>query len=551
MKPTIITDADFAKIGASNQGVTSTSNGRQQYQDTQGNIYYRNETGVGTPQYSTSYEKVAAAPSSTVPIVTSAQSRSNYTTNVGTLQNAKSNMQTVQAGQTASGIAASLGITPEKFLELNPNFAAKGGKNDYAGMTGDIQPGQTYKIAPDGTPTKIDTSGTTNPDGTPKVNADGSSVNPDGSTNPTGTTGVTDPATGRTYAGIDPVLAKAYTDAQVNIDQQVTDAKATLDRAKETLANDPAAQGAIDSIKAKYDILIKQMQDKNAILLGSQKTNSIRSGSLQYANEMNSNFMSQEMDKATQRIADIITQETQMVLKAQQAYKEGDVKALDEATKAYDDVNKEKLDSITKLLDETDKAVKTQQADAKQQAATAKQQITDDIRVSTNIANTMADKIAESGVTDEKQIEDYIQAMASQSGISNLDVLRSAVSKAQAAKKKSDLAIDNTQSIIDKRNKPTTAGAKKATGGGKDGAYTYSGNDVSDATSLLNQGGTINSIYYAPRGDDTYVDPAAYLAVYNQWIKKGGTPAGFLKQFPVKNVNPDSRDKLPAGLTAK
>ena len=545
-----ISDADFAKIGATENGVTSTSGGRQQYSDNQGNTYYRNETGVGTPQYATSYEKVAAPTSSPVTIVTSGQSRTNYANNVNTLQTAQNNMKTVQAGQTASGIAASLGITPEAFLKLNPDFAAKGGSKDYKGLTGDIKVGQTYKVSADGTPVEVKTGdATTNADGSPKTNADGTSTNPDGTKNPAGTTSITTPD-GKTYAGIDPTLAAQYKTSLTNLDTQIATAKQTMDDAKATLADDPAAQNAIDQIKAKYDVLIKAMQDKNAILLGSQKTNAARSGSLQYANEMNDNFMSNEMDRANQRVADLITTETQLTLKATQAYKTGDLKAFNDATTAYDKANKDKMDAITKLLDETDKAVKTQQAQAKIDAASVKQQTSDDIRVSTSLATGIADAIKNSGITDPKQIDAYIEEMGTKSGISNLDILKSAVTKAQQASEKADLAATNTQSIINKRNTTKTSGTK-ATGGGKDGAYTYTGDDVSTYTDLLNKGGTINGTTYAARGSDTYVDPSAYVAVYQDWVKNGGTPAGFLKKFPLKNVNPDGRDSLPAGLTAK
>lgn len=544
MQPQTLTNEDFGKLsGLVGRGVTSTSGGRQEYGDSAGNTYYRNETNIGTPQYSTNYEKVGAAASSPVTIMTSGQSRTNYANNVNTLQTAQNNLRTVQAGDTASGIAASLGMTPEQFLKLNPDFAAKGGAKDYKGMTGDIKPGQTYKIGPDGSPTEVKTEQT-------KVNADGSTTNPDGSTNPPGTDSVTD-HNGKVYAGIDPTLKKQYEDTIKNLDEGITAAKDTLDQAKATLANDPAAIAAVEAIKLKYDMLIKNMKDKNAILLGGQKKNSARSGSLQYANEMDSNFMSSEMDKATQRVADLVTQETQMILKAEQAYKTGNLKALDAATKAYDEANKSKLDAIDKLLSATDKAVKTQQAEIKMQQAASKQQMSDDIRLSTSLATGIAQEIMDAGISDPEQIDVYLQEMADRSGIDNIDILRSAVTKAQQAGEKSALSMANTKSIMAKRKTTGTGGTTKATGGGTDGGFKYSGDDVSTYTGLLNQGGSVDGSKYAGRGDDTYVDPAAYIAVYKDWIKQGGTPAGFLKKFPITNVNPESHDMLPEGLTAK
>jgi hypothetical protein len=59
---------------------------------------------------------------------------------------------TFKAGDTASGVAKSLGISTADFLKYNPNLAAKGHPNDYQGLTGLIQPGQAYNYA---APSKI------------------------------------------------------------------------------------------------------------------------------------------------------------------------------------------------------------------------------------------------------------------------------------------------------------------------------------------------------------------------------------------------------------
>lgn len=79
-------------------------------------------------------------------------------------------MPQVQQNETATEIVQKLGITPQDFLKLNPDFAAKGGKNDYLGLTGDLKVGQNYNlpgaapvpVAPAGpvvpTPLTIDTS---------------------------------------------------------------------------------------------------------------------------------------------------------------------------------------------------------------------------------------------------------------------------------------------------------------------------------------------------------------------------------------------------------
>lgn len=53
-------------------------------------------------------------------------------------------MPIVQSGQTAIGIAKSLGMTPQQFLSINPSFKGTGGPRDYMGLSGDIRAGQEY-----------------------------------------------------------------------------------------------------------------------------------------------------------------------------------------------------------------------------------------------------------------------------------------------------------------------------------------------------------------------------------------------------------------------
>ncbi len=55
-------------------------------------------------------------------------------------------MPKVLYGETASGILKASGLSPQEFLKLNPNFAAKGGKRDYLGLSGDIQAGWEYNL---------------------------------------------------------------------------------------------------------------------------------------------------------------------------------------------------------------------------------------------------------------------------------------------------------------------------------------------------------------------------------------------------------------------
>lgn len=487
-------------------------------------------------------------------IATSNQSRTNYNNNVSTIQGANNNLKTVQAGQTASGIAASLGQTPEQFLKNNPNFAATGGKNDYKGLSGNIQIGQTYKVGPDGssnpvpeTPPKV----TTNADGTTSTkNADGTMIN----TNPDGTQTTTNPD--GTKSTIDPALKKQFDDNMASLEQSSNDAKATMDSALATLNNDPAAAAAADNIKKQFDVLIQQMKDKNAILLGSYKTSAARNGGYEYASKMTDTFIAGEVNKGTQRVADLVQKENDAIMKSNMAYKSGDVKALDAATKDYQKTLEDKQKAILDLNKAINDAVKLGQADVKNALAEKNQTISNDVKISTALGKSIADQIATSGIKDPAQIDEYIKSMAEKNGISNPDILKSAFIKEQQATTSLDLKNKNTQSIINNRGKTTPTGDTSipgGKGGGTDGGYKYSGDDITTYTTFLNQGGTTpEGNAYAGRGDDGFVDPGTYIYAYKDWIKNNGSVAGFLKKFPVaKNVNPESVDSLPAALTNK
>lgn len=352
-----------------------------------------------------------------------------------------------------------------------------------------------------------------------------------------------------TRDAIDPSLRGIYDSSMGGLDQGIANAKSTLDSARSTLQNDPAATNAVNMIEAKYDQQIQLMKDKNTILLGSAATNAARNGSLQYANEMETNFMSDEQGRAAQRVDDLITTEAQMVLKTQQSYQAGDVKAFDAASKALDAATKAKSDAINKLLDETDKVVKEKQAQAKITAAAAKQKMTDSMNISKRIAPAVVSELA--GMKNKEDKDNLIQQVAAQYGI-DPGVLQGDVAGAQQTSDKTKASLDNIASEINKRNSTPTKNASTK-GNGTDGAYKYTADDVATYASLMNKGGkSPNGVTYAPRGSDGFVDPGAYTAAFNDWISNGGTSTGFAKKFPVKgNVNPDSYGSIPAALKPK
>lgn len=452
---------------------------------------------------------------------------SNNGSKPNTQQNTPSNVSTSNTGTDTS----SSSNTP-----VNP-FAPNASGSAVTGSTANTDGSQTVNYA-DGT--KADFIHDAQGNLTPK----------DGSGSPTAnvTTG--------NMSLVDPSLRAAYDKNNADLTQQANDAKSAVAQAVATMQNDPAALAAASNIQRQFDVLIRQMQEKNNMILGGYKVGQARSGMLQYANEMSSNFMSMEMDKATQRIADLHSKELDAINRSNEAYKNKDVAALKAATASYNNILKEKQKNLTDLNKLVNDAVKNNQAQAKADAAASKQQITDDIRVSASLGKSIADEIRKSGVTDETQINDYITAVAEQNGISNPEILRSAYVKEDQNASKLDLSAKNTNSIITRRdNTPIKGSGGKGTTykGGKDGAYIYTANDVSAYANLFNKGGKDSQgTVFAPRGADGFVDPGAYTAAYNDWKGNGGTPKGFMKQFPVvTNVNPASYSKLPAALQPK
>lgn len=196
----------------------------------------------------------------------------------------------------------------------------------------------------------------------------------------------------------------------------------------------------------------------------------------------------------------------------------------------------------------------------KQVEAQEKQALTD---FQNNLSNTVGTKAVSNAkamagtlydeMNDPKQPlspEDqvaFINEVSKQTGIS-AGILLNEVGLYKQSQTKSTLANENAQATLDNKLNPKSGGSK----GGTDGSYKYTTEDVSTYANLLNQGGKgPNGTTYNARGTDTYVDPEAYIAVYKDWVSNGGTPKGFLKQFPVTNVNPESYSKLPAGLQPK
>lgn len=506
-------------------------------------------------------------------IVTSTQSRSNYAANVNAVNAKTQSMQGNPADPSIVDFMSQNGMPSD--YSSRAKLAAANGITGYAGTAeqntqlltalrgAGKTPDSSTAIAPATGDTSTTAAGTTGAGaatgtagaggGTTTATGAGTGgttqANPDGST--------TDPTTGAGAA--DPATKSAFDSAMSSVNDEVGQAQTNLDAVSKTLTNDPAAQTAVTMIAAKYNQQAQLIAARNHMMLG--KASSFNGNGMQFAPEMRSNFMTYEQNQANEKMENVMTAETQATMKATQAIHNGDVKALDSATKLMQKASEDKVKQINALLKATNDHVKALQTQAKadQQRQTA--QLSTDIRTSSGMAQTVADAIKKSGVTDPATIDSYIKGIAGNSGISNPDILKSAVLKAQQSQGKTDLSAKNTADAMANRDQRTriaaqkkAAGTKAAStkGSGTDGAYKYTADDIASYSNLMNKGGSApDGTKFGARGDDKYVDPNAYKAALSDWVKNGGSPQGFVKKFPVTNVNPASYGDLPQAIQPK
>ncbi len=438
------------------------------------------------------------APQSSV-INTSTQSKTNYNTNVSTMNKANASI----APNGAGGVLAPSNKSGVKSNTYNAD-------------------GSTDVVYNDGTKVTFPAGSAGAPSGASSGNATTGNENAGGGANGNENAG----ATTTDASGLDPTIRQGLQDNITTATNAATAAKTTLDDAAATMADDPAARAAVERIKGQYDVLIKAMTDKNAMIMGRNYVTLARYGGL---GVMSNNFISDQMDRGIQRIGDLVQKEQDAILKSNQAYKNGDVKAFNAATTAYNQAIKEKGTAIMNLSKAVNDQVKTVQAQAKIDAKAANDEITNNVKLATNLAKTMAKAIADSGVTDEKKIDAYIKAMADTNGITDPNILKNALVKAQQDSTSLDLKNENTRSIIKKRN---------AGGGGSNPKFV-----ISDAIKKVTPQFEARIAENKKNGSkDSYVAPEDWIAARASWNKAGGTDASFNTTFK-KYLNPKSYDK--------
>lgn len=521
--------------------------------------------GPNAAQAAAANAALAKAPSSPL-LVTSAASRTTTAGNVASLNTAATNAAAGNAAAVtpAAGTPGSSTNGGPNAQKNTPTGTSVAPSSSTSSSTTTAPAGTTQVTLPSGAIGFYNQSNNTMTDSTGNPltynNATGAWIDPStgvppvaatpaasDSTDGTDSSGVNETDIASAVSGLPPSLQAFYGSNLTQLAQQQQNAKNVLAQAQATLANDPAASAAVAAISAKYDVLIQAMNLKNKQVLGKASTSVGAFGGL---GVMSTSFMSDEMDAASGRISNLVSEQQNAILAAQAAYSKEDLAAFNSAMDNYNKTITAMNTALSDLNTATDKAVTATQNQQKIDAAASKAAVTNDVTLSTNLGTAIAKNLSDAGVTDPTQVASYIQQMAQQYGITDPAILQSAVVKAQQDAQKASDTSANTLSEIQKRNQPKVV-SPKSTGGGTDGAYTYTGDDIATYTNFLNKGGTADGQSYAARGTDSYVDPGAYIYAYEDWIGNGGTPAGFIKKFPITNVNPASYGELPAGLQPK
>ena len=444
---TSVTPAPTAPVDTTTQYLSNPTR-----TDANGNAY---NTTYLNPNY-----KASTEPTSSVGIVTSNQSQNNYNSNVSTMNTANNGIKNSLGTKNADGTTT---LPSGQILDANGSLISGGNNGGNNGKT----PAQIAQETGQNIP-QYDANGNYIPStGT----GSGSGAGTGGSGSGTG-----DSSTGSSYtvsdnrgniytipAGVDPGLVSGMI---ANINAATGDIS-TYQQQMASLANydvntDPVAVAAAKSITDSFNVLIKQMQDKNTMLMGSISTNSARSGMLQYGNEMDSMYKNAEFDKGVQRIADLQQKELDAVNKSNQAYKDGNVKALAAATTDYNNAQKEGRQALLDLQTSINNQIKDNQAQAKIDAADAKTQNTQDITNSKAIAQATLDSIKSSGITDPTQLDAAIKEIADANGISNPEILKGQIATLDPQYGTAALKNANTQSTITARTKASALAATKA-----------------------------------------------------------------------------------------
>lgn len=319
-------------------------------------------------------------------------------------------------GDTASGIAAKNNISPADFLKYNPELKATGHPSDYQGLTGLVQEGQTYRLAPSTGPTIISTDVIHNEAG--KNNADLNSYLTSLKNNNTTTT---PPINQNNSVGTqdvqptDPIL-DSLTRLGNNSDIATKNLIAT------TMAK---YQNERNKVNTQYDDYKRGLQELGIQHNEAESTPDLLAGHIQQATN-------DQMSK----IHDLDAEESKAVVDAKNAQDNNDFKTLQDKMTYLKTIKQDKVNAIKNLYDSLGQQNKA----------------------STDEAHDIYDVLQT--ITPDQQ-EAVIQAVAKQYNLPVVSLVQ-ALKDEKAKRDATDLKTQNAKSIIDNRNSGGTTTIKDA-----------------------------------------------------------------------------------------
>ncbi len=318
---------------------------------------------------------------------------------------------TFQPGQTASGVAASLGMTPEQFLSYNPHLAATGLPNDYRGLTGLVQVGQQYNTGPSQSQPVV-TSGQSRTNTANNLSVYDRAI---ANLGPQDNTPTTPPA-----AGADPIISGLQT-LQTNADA------VTKSMIASTMAQYQNQKNTAEKQGENYRLGLESLGIKTG---AAQTTPDILSGHIQAA-----------ANDTLAKISSINNDMNKALLDIQSAKAENDFKRIQMATDRYQQLEKNKRDAITAMHDDI---------------LFGQKQLTYSAPALLESFNTL---------TSDTDKTNYINEIAKRDGVSPMDVI-AAIKGAQADANKTALEAENTKSLIASRGagSSSTGGYNDSTG---------------------------------------------------------------------------------------
>ena len=376
----------------------------------------------------------------------------------------------------------------------------------------------TDKVDTVTTPTTITTKKSVNT----VTNYDGSttSTNDDGSSLLT----YSDGSSYTIPVGADVTTAKLGYDNLRDIKSQQAEALSIVETVRATEANDPQAIAAAEDIGRQYDSLIKAMEAKNNILGGLADVSIARYGGLGVMNEME---RTRVLQNGMDRVTDLQAKKKAAIDKSNAAFKAGNVKAFNDSMKEFRNVQKEYSTALTKLNDDINAQIKTYNTEMKTMQTQIRQQTIDDYTFAKNNARDIALTLDSYGITDmnSKEAQSILASAAETYGISNPNVLYSAIELEKSKMIKEDLANAKSEAQLNKLLQPTPGPKATVAERESEAIDGFSNYFVPGATD--------------PKGtpiidDSGYVTPVAWKALIKEAPSKGLTRAKFIENFSDK-----------------